>query len=290
MSLIKNIGITADSIIDLRKETIKRHNIGIVPLHLVVGTTGESYLDGEISNEELFELADKKDVGTSAPNPQEYCDKFEKSLKDYEHLIHFNISSKISSSHDNAMIAREHIGADKVTVIDTKSCTIAAGLILLNAIDHMQNAEELDQLINQVKDDIDHTELLFILHTARYAKKGGRFGPSLANALETLNVRPVMKMKDGEFIKAAIKRGSTPKIAPRVFNEVLKNTDEIDFNRILLASSNTNDDEELNRIIELVPNTQKANHIETSTAGQIISNHAGPDTYAIAYTKKKKIN
>ena len=104
------IRITADSTCDLSPELVKKFGVGILPLTVVMGEN--SYKDGvDITPQDIFKYVSKSGVlpKTSAPSVEEYAEFFALQLKDVDTVIHYNISSKASASHENAAAYFENI-------------------------------------------------------------------------------------------------------------------------------------------------------------------------------------
>ena len=105
------IKITSDSTCDLSKELVEKYDIAILPLTVTLGD--RSGFDGiDITPEDIYGYVEEtgKLSKTSAAGLIQYQDFFrEWREKGYE-VIHFNISSEFSSSHQNAYLAAQEIG------------------------------------------------------------------------------------------------------------------------------------------------------------------------------------
>ena len=91
------IKVSADSTCDLPRDIIERYNISIIPLYII--KDGQAYRDGlEITPDEIFRYVDSGAgiCSTSAVNIPDYRDCFSEYLKEYDAVIHVNISSKMS--------------------------------------------------------------------------------------------------------------------------------------------------------------------------------------------------
>lgn len=102
------IAISAESTIDLPKEILAEFDIKTVPFTLVMDDT--QALDGEVNAEDLFKFVEKtgKLPKTSAVNEFQFEEHFKKLFDEgYEAIIHFSLSSKISSACQNAIKASE---------------------------------------------------------------------------------------------------------------------------------------------------------------------------------------
>ena len=99
------IAISVESTSDLPKELLVKFNIQSIPFHITLGD--KTFKDGELSTEEMFAFVDKHDIlpKTNAINEFEYTEYFENLKKEYDAVIHFSLSSDLSSSCGNAMRA-----------------------------------------------------------------------------------------------------------------------------------------------------------------------------------------
>ncbi|MBQ2740730.1 MAG: DegV family EDD domain-containing protein, partial [Clostridia bacterium] len=126
------ISITSDSTCDLG-HLVQERNIGILPLQVNLGAN--SYSDGvDITPADIFAfVAETRQLPkTSAPSIGDYEEFFAEQLKSYDEVIHFNISSKSSGSHNMAKQAAEGFGG-KVHVIDSMALSSGQGLLVMKA-------------------------------------------------------------------------------------------------------------------------------------------------------------
>ena len=96
------IAISADSTIDLPKELLVKYDIHVVPFAVTLGE--RTALDGDITPQEIFDYVDKTGQlpKTSAVNEFQFEEHFSALLKNYDAVIHFSLSSAISSAFQNA--------------------------------------------------------------------------------------------------------------------------------------------------------------------------------------------
>ena len=109
------IRITSDSTCDLGN-LVQTRNIGILPLQVNLGT--DSYHDGvDITPQDIFDFVAKTKTlpKTSAPSIGDYEEFFKEQLAFGDEVIHFNISSKSSGSHNFAKQAAESFGLEIMT-------------------------------------------------------------------------------------------------------------------------------------------------------------------------------
>ena len=120
------ICISAESTIDLQKEQLDEFGIRTIPFTVLLGA--DPKFDGVITPTEIFDYVDKTGVlpKTSAINEIQYEEYFKALLKEYDAIIHFALSSDISSACNNAMNAAK--GLKNVFVVDSRSLSTGIAL------------------------------------------------------------------------------------------------------------------------------------------------------------------
>ena len=104
------VRIVADSTCDLSPELVKRFNIEILPLHVLLGD--RECKDGvDITLPELFAWADenKTTPKTSAPSMEDAVDLFKPIVDAGDEIIAFCISESMSTSGNVMRLAAEEI-------------------------------------------------------------------------------------------------------------------------------------------------------------------------------------
>ncbi len=153
-----NIKITADSTCDLSREIIEKYNIDILPLYVV--EDGKSLRDGiDVSPEDIFDFVDKTggSVSTSAVNTSDYINYFTKMKKDYDAVIHINISSDFSSCYQNALIAAETV--EGVYPIDSRNLSTGSGHIVVEAAKMAESGASPDEIVSAMKELVNSESL-----------------------------------------------------------------------------------------------------------------------------------
>ena len=142
--------ITSDSTTDLSAELRERYNISLIPL--IINLEDKSYRDGiDINPDGIYEHHDKtgKLPKTAAPNVEDYINFFKQFTDAGKKIIHFTISSDMSSSYNNARIAAEDVG--NVFVIDTMNLSTGGGLLVLAASDMLNDGLSAEETVEKTK-------------------------------------------------------------------------------------------------------------------------------------------
>ncbi len=167
------IKITSDSTCDLSNELIEKNNIRIIPLSITYGA--EAYKDGvDITPDDIFRRVESGGgIGsTAAVNVQEYVDIFTELLKDYDAIIHFTISSDMSSCYQNACIAAQNLS--NVYVIDSLNLSTGIGHLVLDAAELAGEGKQPEEIVRIIENKREKLDVSFVISTLEYLSKGGR--------------------------------------------------------------------------------------------------------------------
>lgn len=196
-----NIKITADSTCDLSAELVQRYNVGVMPLAVVLGE--KIYRDGvDITPWDIFQYVSENGVlpKSSAPSVEEYSEFFTAQLADCDAIVHFNISSKASSSYENAArAAQDKQFKSKVLVVDSHALSTGQGLLVLKACDlarEGRSPKDIAEITTKLRDKVNTS---FVPDALDYLHKGGRCSLASLMGARVLKLHPMIDMKDGSL-------------------------------------------------------------------------------------------
>ena len=122
------IQITADSTIDLSRDLLETYDIKTIGLAVTLGET--DYIDGEnIEAQDIFDYIKKYNIlpKTGAVSVERYQEFFGAISDDETAIIHFTISSEMSSCYNFALQASKEF--KNIYVIDSRY--LSTGIALL---------------------------------------------------------------------------------------------------------------------------------------------------------------
>ncbi|MGI5997658.1 MAG: DegV family protein [Lutispora sp.] len=193
--------IIVDSTCDLPDELIERYDIRMLPL--TVSINGKEYMDKvNIKVDEVYESMRKGICPkTSQPNPSDAYNLFKECVSKGEDFIFLSFSSKLSGTYQTICSIVEDLKKQynniKMEVIDTKSGSLATGLIALQASKLLQAGKSFDNVINAVKKMIQHVEHVFTITDLSWLTKGGRISKSQGIIGNMMNIKPILHVNDG---------------------------------------------------------------------------------------------
>lgn len=191
------IKIVIDSASDIDLKEAEALGVTLIPMEIQFGD--EKYEDGvNLTHEQFFEkLIESAELPkTSQINPYTFEEKFAPLVEEGHEVIAITISSKLSGTFRNAQTAAKKFG-NQVTAVDSLNASIGERLLCqytLRLIEDGKSAPEIVSLLNEAKKKIN---LIAVLDTLKYLKKGGRIGALTAFAGEMLSIKPVIGIIDG---------------------------------------------------------------------------------------------
>ena len=192
--------IIVDSGSDMLLDTAKEKNIEIVSLKVLFGD--ESFVDlVELSQDQFYQkMKESPHIPvTSLPSPQDFYDTYTKKGSEDEILV-ITISSKISGTHQSAMIAKEMLPDYKIEIIDSLNVSMAAGYLALRAYEMNQEGIGLSEIVeelNQLKKDI-HSFIL--IDDLTNVIKGGRISNWKGSLAQVFKIKPTLYLTpEGEI-------------------------------------------------------------------------------------------
>ena len=281
---MNKIVIYSDSTCDLSKQLIDKHDIKIMPLYVTFDQ--DMYKDGiDINSETLYEKVQQygKLPKTSAASVGDFITLFEQELEQGNDVVFFTIGSTLSSTYQNACIARENCDASRIVVIDSLNLSSAIGLQVLKACKYRDMGMNINQIQDELLSITPKVRAQFAIESLEYLHKGGRCSGASRLFGTLLQIKPVIAVTDGKLDVDAKTRGKK-KALEYMLSKVLDNKDNVDTDYIMITHSYADDEaKELQaRLKEELPNA----NVEITPAGCVISSHCGKGTIGILYIEK----
>lgn len=278
--------ICADSTCDLPDYIVEQRDIRITPLSILLGE--KSYLDGlEISPREIYDHV--KDTGelpkTAAVSPSTYYDLFEKLTEEGKDVVHIGLSSAISSSFQNAMVAASEF--NNVYCVDSRNLCMGMGLLVLKACDFRDAGMDAKRIAAKISKLVPKVSSTFVLDNLEYLHKGGRCSGVTRFGANVLGIKPSIAVTAEGTLEVSKKyRGKTEAVYRQYANDRLAEVNRIDLSRIVIANSGNVSADTLAFAKGLIAGKANFGEIILAEAGCTISSHCGPGTFAIFYIKK----
>jgi len=281
------IKIVADRMIDLPNEELAALNIDTISCYINMG--GKSYSDLEdIFPEDVFKFMDETGgvAKTAAKSPALYSEFFGQFVAKGDTVIHFAVSSGISSIAENAKIAAMDYPG-KVFVIDTLLLSFGIALLARYALRLIDGGEtDAEKIVELVIRKIPHVQGSFLIDTLDCLYKGGRCSGMTYYAANLLKIKPVIHMNNtGHMVVREKHRGNQHQI----LEPYIRNTFEKKPNPelgILYVAYTTYNKEMQENILKIVAKYHNFKHVEFHDVSCNCCVHSGRNTIGIFYMHK----
>lgn len=277
----RKIIITAESVCDIPKSELERLGVQTLPLHVTIGEN--SYLDNtEIDANKLFELT--RDRNTKATTAAVAVHDFENLFRSYQDqdvdILHISAANTFSACCSNATSAAEAFPF--VHVFNSHQICAGQALAIYRAVDLREQGKSVEEIIEDLTEYVNRVRFTCVLDTVEYARKGGRVSATVALGIELLKVKPEIIFSDGIAAIGKKYRGKFEKIVLTYIEDNLRNVKNLDLTRIILPNT-LFDKEFLKHLRDIVASYYEFGEIILSDLGSVVSCHAGPNAFGLAY-------
>ena len=197
------IAIVTDSVCDLPRDLLDRHQIQVVPLHLRIDE--REYLDGLTIDPKLFfDLADhaRQFPSSSQPSGDLFARLFSYLSTYYDSIIAIHTSGQLSgTAAAGARAAAALPCAAKISVLDSHHLSASLGLIVLRAAEAVAAGRSRDEIVDEIETYARKADILVSVRTLKYMVRGGRVRPVAGALGRALNLKPIVSLDaDGKSI------------------------------------------------------------------------------------------
>ena len=282
--MAKPVIISADSTCDLPLELVKRFDIRIIPLTVLLGE--DSYFDNEdFDPNKIYEYY--KNTGslpkTSAPSVQQFIDFFTPMVEAGYEVVHIDISSELSATFSSGRIAASEL--EGIYNIDSRSLSTGMSLLILEAAKCRDEGMSAAEIAAHLETLIPNLETSFVIDTREFLWKGGRCSGVAALGANMLKLRPAIAMKEGKLDVYKKYRGNMQNVYKQYARETLSDK-EIYGENISIVDSGEVSPEAVEAVKAVVEELAPGHQIYCCRAGSTISSHCGPGTLGVIFIRK----
>lgn len=188
------IGILTDSTACISDDYVKRNNIKVVSLKVIVD--GKIYNElNEITNKEVFDgFKQNKKVTSSQPSPEQFLQAY-KEMKEqgYTDILCILISSKLSGTLQSAKIASEMIEGVNIQVFDTLTTAMGIELFISKAIEFIDKGYNIEKVYSNLIEYRKNSDLYFTIDDLNTLVRTGRLSKTMARIGNFLKVKPILE-------------------------------------------------------------------------------------------------
>ncbi len=280
------IKILVDSAADF--ELTEAEELGITLAPILVRFGKDEFMDGvNITHREFFEkLIESGELPqTSQINEFRFAEYFKNLTANGDDVIAITISSKLSGTYSCAVKAAKKFGG-KVRVVDSLNASIGERVLLHYALRLLNGGLTVDEIVKELNERKQKIQVLAVLDTLKYLRKGGRISAAAAIAGEMLSIKPVVSVIKGEVKLVGKAIGS--KKGNNLLNQLIEKCGGIDFERPYTLGYSGLSDDYLKKYLHDSEKLWKGNtdSVPSYLIGSTIGTHVGPNAIAVAFFAK----
>ena len=274
--------ILVDSTFDFTAEQLEELGVSVVRLSVRFGE--REFTEGvDITPREVYERLIESDElpTTSQASPSDFSREFERLTGEGCDVLALTLSSRLSGTYQSACIAAEDFPG-RVRVLDSRSVTIGAQILARYAARLAAEGRGLDEAFALAEAARERAQVIALLDTLEYLKRGGRISGAAALAGGLLSIKPVVTLRGGEVAVIGKARGS--KNGTNLLSQLIEKHG-VDFSMpYALGYSGLSDAtllkyrDDSRRLWE-----GRASELPISVVGSVIGTHAGPGAIAVAF-------
>ena len=208
---MSKVKIISDSTCDLSEELLIQYDIAVLP-HPIV-RDGELLQDNvSITPDDIYAHYERTGrlCTTSAPNAYDYEQFWRPWLDEGYEIVHFTISSEMSTAYNQAVLAAEETG--HVYPVDSRSLSTGIGLLVVEAAIMAADGKSREEIRNRISELIPKVRASFVVDTLVYLYRGGRCSAVSALIGGALALHPMIVVKDGKMDASKKYRGKIGKV------------------------------------------------------------------------------
>lgn len=190
--------------VNLTPEEKKALNVHIIPL--VVTLDGNSYREGlDIQPADFYDLLDASDQmpTTSQPSAGYFAEVYRRLAVDDPNILSIHMTSGLSGTYQSALAGAEMVPEAKITHVDTKTLSAAAGWQVEAAAKAIKSGLAMDRVLEMIKRFGEVSESMYTLKELKYLINGGRISHMKGLVASLLNIKPLIGVEkiNGTYIQ-----------------------------------------------------------------------------------------
>ncbi|HHW02888.1 MAG TPA: DegV family protein [Thermoanaerobacterales bacterium] len=278
---MKKAIIITDTSCDLPGEIIDQYPIKVLPMPVSVKDKPEMNISG-LTVKEFYDMMRNNQImpTTSQVSVATFIKTFEECLKENYAPVVIGLSSKLTSSYQSALMAKDTLKSDDIVVLDSKCASLGQGLVVMKAAKMARDGKNPKEIVEEIVPYAEHMEHIFTVDSLDHLKRGGRISAAQAFVGSLLNIKPILHFVDGAIQPLEKVRGRKNVIKRMV--EIMAQRGKNIENQIIGISHGDNEEMAL-ELADTIKTKYGVKDIIISWIGPVIGSHAGPGTLALFF-------
>jgi|UniRef100_A0A7C4TVR5 DegV family protein with EDD domain len=278
------IKIVTDSTAYPTEEEISSMNLTIVPLY-VTSNKGIYKERVDISDEEFYKrLKEGEEFSRSQPSTNDFVEAYKPLIEQGYEIVSIHISSILSGTVNAANAAKESLGTDRITVIDSKSSSVDLLYKVIKAYELIQKGATRDEIKNEIEKMHPRVHGFFLPMNIDLLIKGGRISHLQGKITTALKLYFILYLNEGriDLYKFGRTRNGSKEELIKIVKDISQKRGGLE--RIdTVFSANDEEGEEFRQRVE----KEFGSLINKYRIGPVLGTHLGLESLGIAFITKE---
>ena len=284
---MSHIKFTTETPTDLNQESLDKFDISVVPLHCNVND--KDYKDlVELDAQGVIDIYQETGSlpNTSAVSIAEYQEFWKPFLDEGKTIIHNAMSSGISSTYQNAVIAAEELDPEgnRIYVFDSKGLSAQTGLPIFKCAEMAENGASVEEIVEAMPKFNEQMDKTFLITSLEFLRHGGRCSALAAFGANLLKLKPLISMEGGSMDAPKKFRGSDEKVYLEYVDDRLKGVDYDD--EYCMITGVLLDKDLLKKVEDKIRKEYHFKNIVYCPCSCVIASHGGQGALLVGFLKK----
>lgn len=275
--------VMTDSTCDLPLAWVRRFDIRMVPTYVQFGM--ESFADDgvQLKRSEFYQrmAAAPMHPTTSAPPPGQTHAIMAQALKDADRVIGITAPAKLSGIYNTFRLAAEQLGPERITLIDSGTLSMGLGWLVIIAAEMAQSGATPKAIKSAVEKTRSRTNVWAALNTLEYVRRSGRVSWAAATVGDLFQIKPVIRLYDGEV--TSVTRVRTSQRAFQALVDLAHRAAPLE--RLAIMHSNYLDG--ARRLADTLADIHPDHEIAVVDVTPVLGVHVGPNGLGLGIVSKK---
>ena len=246
----------------------------------------EDYVD--ITAEQFYQAIEKNPnvpLSTAQASTGEFIEAIEKLKNDgYTDIIAVLISSKLSGTYQNLMLAKDMVEGVNVYGIDSQSVSYGQMILVNKAIEMIKAGSTALEIVEELEEMKHRINVFVLVDTLKFLVKNGRLSAASGAIGSLLKIKPLLHINETGHLVPLEKIRTSSKARKRLIEIALGEIDKGVEGFFLAYTNNKEYVEEIKKEL-LEHNPELEVHICPLTP--VVGAHAGPGTCGVGFIRKK---
>jgi DegV family protein with EDD domain len=283
--MLRGTAVVTDSTADLTVELQEAHGITVVPLNIHFGQ--ESFRDRvDLAPGDFMAKMSTSDrlPTTSQPSVGAFEEAFRSFIGTHAEIVCPVISSRLSGTCQSATLAAAAVASEiPVTVVDTNSVSAGLGHQAIEAARLASEGGSAEDIATSLRAESYRHHIVFFVETLEHLRRGGRIGKAAQLLGSMLQLRPLLRLEEGQIVPFERTRTRSKAIAAVV--EFTREFDGIDVATVLYNTT----PEDAEALAAQIATVMKVESIPTVQVGPVVSAHVGPGILGVALKEAARV-